>query len=612
MNKALDLPTLQNLAQQMPQTTTDKIAALRESMGQHGMNAWLLPKSDPHGSEYLAPRWESIKWLTGFSGSAGTVVILQDKAAIWVDGRYHLQVEEQLAGSGITIFKVGLPDVPEINTWLKDELAAGSCVGFDGALLSAAAYDDIFNELKSKSIFLKTDLDLIDNIWQLRPTFPDEKIFEHAVSFAGKSRAEKLAEVRQKMNQDNADWLLLNTLDDIAWLFNFRGSDTPKVPVALCYALISKDKAWLCIDKHKVPAALKNAFREDGVIVAAYPKIFKLASQIPAGDAVFIDRNSVNSELDRQLHTDCKRIDKVNIVARLKAIKNSTEIEHFKKCLVRDGIHVLEFMKWLEDNIGRQEITELAAAAKLKSLRQRDEHFHGLSFSTIAGYGANGAKMHYTPSAETETIIGHDSFLLLDSGGQYSDGTTDITRTFSFGELTEQQINDYTLVIKAHINMARAVFIEGTRGTQIDYAARAEMWRQGIHYQCATGHGVGFFLNVHEGPQNIGQRFVDEALLPGMIITNEPGVYRQGHHGVRLENIMLCQEDQQSEFGNFYGFETVTVCPIETRGIDLSQLTSEEITWLNDYHAMVYEKMAPQLDEEHRIYLKEKTKTLKH
>jgi Xaa-Pro aminopeptidase len=591
-------------------STVERLSALRKVMKDQGIDAWICPASDPHSSEYQAPHWQSRSWLSGFNGSAGTVVVLLDQAGLWTDGRYHIQAATQLEGTGIDLYKAGLPGVPKLHDWLATTLPQGSVVGFDGQVFSAAQVREMKKSFELNSLALKTDVDLFSDIWTDRPALPSEPIIEHAVSFAGKSRAVKLSEVRDYMTEKGADYLLLSSLDDIAWLYNFRGSDLPCCPIAISYALVTKDEAHFYIDQSKIPAALKENFTKDGIAVSGYDQVFEVVSKIPAESTILLNSKTINVVLDSMIDDKCRKIDEINITTRMKAIKNDIEVEHFKNSLKRDGSYVVKFMKWLEDNVGKSDVSELSAADYLESLRATDPEFHGLSFTTIPGFREHGALMHYSSTPATDVKIEEGGFFLVDSGALYSDGTTDITRTFSYGDLSPREIRDYTLVLKGHINLARAVFLNGTRGLQLDILARGPMWREDIDYKCGTGHGVGFFLNVHEGPHNISPHFIDEAILPGMVVTNEPGIYREGEYGIRIENIMLCQQKGKSEFGSFNDFDTITMCPIETRSIDSSLLSPEEIEWLNTYHQQVFESLSPLLDEEHVAYLKEKTKAI--
>jgi len=607
LNTVAEFIVEKNKKSTFPDSTRGKLNTLRKEMQLQGIDAWIIPTSDPHNCEYPPKRWHGRSWVSGFTGSAGTLVILEDTALMWCDGRYHIQAAEQLDGTGIEVVKQGLPEVPSIAEWLAENLGEKKNIGFDGASTPYSLYAEIKEACEYKNITFTLDLDLLNSIWKNRPEAPSTPIFEHDVFYCGKSRSDKIAEVRALMKKKKADWFLISSLDDIAWLFNIRGSDSKNCSTSLSYALISQTDAWFCIDKSKVSPDVEDSLEKDGVIIRPYLDIFSLTESIPGNSSLYLDKSTTSTYLHDCIPANCRVISGLNFTSSLKSIKNPVEIKNFRNCLVRDGVYVLKFMKWLEETVEKEEISELTAANKIDSLRATDSLFHGQSFTTIAGFGSNGAQMHYLPTEENHKQITPGNFLLLDSGGLYQDGTTDITRTFPIGELNEEQIQDYTRVVKSHIAMARTVFLRGCRGTQIDYAARAELWREGINYNCATGHGVGYFLNVHEGPENIGQRFVDTQLKPGMFMTNEPGIYRSGKHGVRVENIMLCYEKETTEFGTFYAFETISPCPIETSPIDKEMLTEEEINWLNSYHKDVYEQLSPLLDDEEKAFLKLKT-----
>ena len=588
----------------------EKLQALRTQMADECIDAYIIPSSDPHNSEYVSARWQSRKWISGFTGSAGTVVVLKNQACLWADGRYHIQAADEIKGTGIDLFKMGLPDVPNIEEWLAETLPENSVVGFDGAVITAAAAERMKNAFEYKNISLKTEFDLIERIWPQRPEFPLNEAFEHDVKFAGKTRQQKLAEVREEMTKQKANSYLLSSLDDIAWLYNLRGTDVPCCPLFLSFALITQDQSYLCVDPAKIPAGLKANLEAEGVILKGYQEIYDLVKQLDPKSSVIFDPKVVNCNLEQSIPGTCRKIKKTNITTHLKAVKNSIELENYKNCFVRDGVYMLQFIKWLDDNVGKMKISEKTASDYLESLRSQDEHFHGLSFTTIPGYKAHGAMMHYSVSEESDVELKEESLFLVDSGGLYSDGTTDITRTFALGKLTEEERRDYTLTLMGHIDLSLAVFLHGTRGIQVDILARHPLWNESINYGCGTGHGVGFFLNVHEGPHNISPGLLDEKLLPGMVVTNEPGVYREGKHGVRIENIMEVVHAEESEFGKFYKFEPMTLCPIDTKPIMVEMLSEKQKEWLNWYHGLVYKKLSPHLDEEHKAYLKEVTKPL--
>jgi len=588
----------------------DRINKLREKMLEKGMEAYIVPSSDPHMSEYVAPRWESRKWLSGFTGSAGTLVVTREKSGLWTDGRYYIQAEKQLEGTGIQLFKAGMPGVPDYIEWLRQELPENSCVGICGEVFSVSKIKEMEKELSKKGISLNKEFDLVEEIWERRPPVPQQPVFVHDVAFAGRTAAQKLHMVRQEMAKKGVNYYLVCSLDDVAWLYNIRGSDIAYNPVAIAYALVSSSQAWLFIDKSKVPGDVACMLDENGIIVENYEKIYEHLAGLKEGDAILFDPAATNSRLYDAMAKECKKVEDLSIVARLKAVKNEVEIENLKKVHVRDGAAMVKFLYWLEQNLGKEEITEITVAERLEEFRRQQEGFMGPSFATIAAYKDHAAMMHYQATHETCYTLEKEGFLLIDSGGQYLGGTTDITRTIVLGPITDRQRRDFTLVLKGHINLARARFLYGTTGSNIDILARLPLWEQGIDYKCGTGHGVGYFLNVHEGPQRMSQIPNNVRLEKGMILTNEPGVYIEGQYGIRTENEMLVVEDRETEFGKFLKFEPVTYCPIDLKGIDPGLLNEEEKRWLNEYHSMVYELLSPLLDEKEREWLKVKTRPI--
>ncbi|MDN5277071.1 MAG: Xaa-Pro aminopeptidase [Clostridiales bacterium] len=588
----------------------DRINKLREKMLEKGMEAYIVPSSDPHMSEYVAPRWESRKWLSGFTGSAGTLVVTREKSGLWTDGRYYIQAEKQLEGTGIQLFKAGMPGVPDYIEWLRQELPENSCVGICGEVFSVSKVKEMEKELSKKGISLNKEFDLVEEIWERRPPVPQQPVFVHDVAFAGRTAAQKLHMVRQEMAKKGVNYYLVCSLDDVAWLYNIRGSDIAYNPVAIAYALVSSSQAWLFIDRSKVPDDVACMLDENGVIVEDYENIYGHLAVLKEGDAILFDPATTNSRLYDAMAKGCKKVEDLSIVARLKAVKNEVEIENLKKVHVRDGAAMVKFLYWLEQNLGKEEITEITVAERLEEFRRQQEGFVGPSFATIAAYKDHAAMMHYQATPETCYTLEREGFLLIDSGGQYLGGTTDITRTIVLGPITDRQRRDFTLVLKGHINLARARFLYGTTGSNIDILARLPLWEQGIDYKCGTGHGVGYFLNVHEGPQRMSQIPNNVKLEKGMILTNEPGVYIEGQYGIRTENEMLVVEDRETEFGKFLKFEPVTYCPIDLNGIDPGLLSEEEKRWLNEYHAMVYELLSPLLDEQEKGWLKVKTRPI--
>lgn len=588
-----------------------RLSALREKMQEKGIAAYIIPSQDPHMSEYVAPRWASRAYISGFDGSAGTAVITTDKAGLWTDSRYFLQASEQLAGSGIELFKMGLAETPSIAEWLKQVLPAGSKVGFDGSVFPHSEVISYGNAFEVKDLSLIGDFDLMDDVNPDRPSLPTEQIYEQELKYAGKSRTEKLSQVREAMTKNEADYHVITTLDDIAWLFNLRGSDVGFNPVFYAYSLISKDAAELFIKLDKVPDEVKSSLESDGVTISDYDDIFSRLSSIESGKSVLLDDAKINEKLYSSINSEARIINGKTISTLLKARKNSTEISGMKNAMKRDGIAMVKFLKWLDENVGEETITELSAAEKLRSLREELPLFVGESFNAISGYAEHGAIVHYAANEETQSELKPEGFYLIDSGGQYRDGTTDITRTVYLGEKpTAEEKRDYTLVLKGHIQLAMQKFPSGTRGSQLDILARQYMWNEGINYGHGTGHGVGCFMNVHEGPQSIRMDENPTPLEEGMILSNEPGIYRAGKHGIRIENIIVTTKDKTTDFGDFYKFKTITLCPIDTKAVDAKMMTAEEKAWLNDYHRWVYIDLSLNLDDAEKAWLTEKTHSI--
>ncbi len=594
-------------------THKEKLSALRAAMRQQKLDAYILPSSDPHMSEYLPDHWRIMAWLTGFTGSAGTVVVTRDFAGVWTDSRYFIQAEEQLRDSGFSLVKLVVPHTPEWISWLKETLPAGSRAGYDGNLISMLLHRKLFNELGDRGIHTVPDTDLISPLWQDRPPFPPAQAFEHPSAFAGKSVPEKLAAIRRKMREAGAHYALLTALDDIAWTFNLRGKDILYNPVVLAWALVSPDGATLFIRPSKMPGILKDKLQEQGISVKDYDNFFRDIAGIPASKAVLLSPSSTNANIYHTLSGARLILRDPSIPALLKSVKDPAESAHIREAMVKDGVALTKFFYWLEQHIGKTRITELTAAAKLESFRAGQEHFMGPSFATISSFGFHGAIVHYTPSPESDLELTVPGIYLLDSGGQYFDGTTDITRTILLGEPTPQQKQDFTLVLKGMIDLARCRFPEGTKGYHLDILARNPLWSAGLNYGHGTGHGVGYFLNVHESPPSVSPRCNNDpgaVLEPGMVLSDEPGLYREGEYGIRIENLVQVVRDRETPFGNFLHFETLTLCYIDRKLIEPSLLSKEEQKWLDHYHEEVFRKLSPRLDEELRKWLKKKTKRL--
>ncbi len=587
-------------------TTQVKLQDLRSALQKQGLAAYIIPSSDPHQSEYVADHWKSRQWVSGFSGSAGTVVITNDHAGLWTDSRYFIQAEKQLKGSGVELHKLIVPHTPEHLDWMKENLPSGSKVGLDGRLFSVGQVRQLAKHFYDKNIELDTNVDLIGEAWKDRPTLPQNPVFEHELKYAGVSREAKLQQVRDKMG--NTDFHLISTLDDIAWLFNLRGYDVECNPVFYAYAIVGKDAAWLFIETTKVPDSLKEKLNNDSVMIKPYDQVEAFLKNLPEGKTISLDKGTTSNQCYAAISQE-KIKESGNIIAALKAVKNPTEIGHFRNVMIRDGVALLRLFRWLEKTLDERPVPEAEVAKKLAGFRKEQEKYYGESFDAIVGYNANGAIVHYKPEYETCASIEKGGILLLDSGGQYLDGTTDITRTIALSQPTEEQKADFTLVLKGHIALDNTKFPKGTTGVQLDTLARMALWQHHLNYGHGTGHGIGFFLNVHEGPHGISpvsSAKTGVAIEPGTVTSNEPGIYKAGKHGIRIENLILCVEDVENEFGKFYKFETLTLFPIDLTLVEKSMLSKDERAWLNRYHEEVFEKMSPLLNQEEKAWLADK------
>ncbi len=589
---------------------TDKLFSIRGQMAMMGLDAFIIPSTDPHMSEYLADHWKFREWVSGFTGSAGTVVILADKAGLWTDSRYFIQAEKELKDSGIDLFKMGLPGVPDYRQWLVDELQPGSVVGIEGQTISVDEAGKLAKTLKANDLRLDTKIQLQNIVWEGRPPMPEEEVFELDLKYAGVSRVKKIEAVRREMKEAGETHYIICALDEIAWLLNLRGNDVEFNPVFYSYMVISLNNVYLFIDPHKITSSIGKKLADDDVKMFLYEDIFDFIQNLPQLSTVLIDPQKVNTSVLNSTPSTATVHKKLSYITKLKAIKNKTEIEGMKNCHVKDGVAMVKFLHWLDANIGKTEITELSAAAKLQSFRKEQEGYMGDSFNTISAYGENAALPHYSADENSNAVLKPKGLYLVDSGGQYFEGTTDITRTVAVGPLTDEEKTDFTLVLKGHIALAKAKFPYGTHGAQIDILARGAMWQHGINYGHGTGHGVGHFLNVHEGPQSIRPQDNGITIEKGMITSNEPGIYKEGSHGIRTENLILTIPFKQTEFGTFYAFETITMCPIDINALDPELLTEDEKMWLNDYHKKVYETLEKHLNEEERSWLKSKTKSV--
>lgn len=586
----------------------ERIDRLRKLMKDNGICAYIETDSDPHMSEYAANHWKVRSWITGFTGSSGIFAATENESCLWTDGRYFIQAEKQLAGSEVKLFKIGIPGVPTFVEWIVHNLKKGDRVGFSAETTSIFTFRDMEKKFASKGILVSKEYDLISGIWDDRPQMPSANIFLHDIKYAGKSSGEKIQNTRNEMKMAGADYYLVGSLDDIAWLFNIRGGDVSYIPVAIAYALISMTEAFLFIDQAKVPAEVRKVLSNNGIKILDYEKVSHILQTMEEGRSIALDVKRINCRLYDSIPSRCKIIEIDEITANQKAIKNDVELENIRKCQVNDGIAMVKFLCWLERNIGRQKITELTVAEKLKLLRAAQPGNLGISFATIAGYRDHGAMMHYSASQKSRYALENRGLMVLDSGGQYLGGTTDITRTVVFDEASEEEKYDFTMVLKALISLSSARFMYGATGSNLDVLARKPLWDAGFNYRCGTGHGVGYCLNVHEGPQSFSQVPNRTKLEKGMIITIEPGIYREGKHGVRTENMVLVAEDEKTGFGQFMKFETLTLCPISLKGINEDMLTAEEKKWLNDYHQKVFETLFPYLDSDETEWLKMNTR----
>lgn len=581
-----------------------RLAALREVLKKQAISAFIVPSTDPHLSEYVAAHWHTREWISGFNGSAGTAVVTLQKAGLWTDSRYFLQAAEQLEGTGIDLYKEMLPDTPSISQFLIAELNPGEAVGIDATVFSTRGALALREELAAAGIELKYIADPMAEIWSDRPTIPQDPIVVHPLRYAGKPTTEKLEEIRRALATQGAEAIFVSQLDEIAWTLNLRGSDVHCNPVFVAYLYIGKEESILFTDATKIPQETANYLASIPVNVAPYTKAASKLSQLQ-GIRLLLDLPKTNAAIYQAALRGCHIIEQASPICLMKSVKNETEQNGFREAMIRDGVAMVKFLRWLKPAVERGGETELSIDKKLCALRAEQSDYRGISFDTIAGYAAHGAIVHYEATPETDIPLQPKGLLLLDSGGQYLDGTTDLTRTIALGPTTEEERTDYTLVLKGFLTLMNAEFPDGTCGTQLDVLARQAMWKRGINYLHGTGHGVGAYLCVHEGPHQIRMNHMPTVLKAGMTVTDEPGIYKAGKHGIRTENTLLIVPAQETPFGTFYRFEALTLCPIDKAPIDRSLLTAEEVEWLNSYHRTVYEKLSTRLDNETQQWLKE-------
>lgn len=585
----------------------DKLASLRQEMKEKAVDAYIIPSSDPHISEYLPERYKCIAWTSGFTGSAGTLAITQDFAGLWTDSRYFVQANEQLAGTGFELVKLQVQGKAEYATWLAKKLKQGDTVAFDGNLASVAVAQSVQSELEPLGIKVNGHLDLLEPIWNNRPELPKEKAYLLDVASTGQSTKDKLAVVKEKLKDKRADLHFVSSLDDLAWILNIRGNDVHCNPVVLGFLLIETDKNTLFIDQEKLSSSDLASLKESGIEISAYQLAFDAIKQLK-GKRILLDPKRTCFANYDSVPEGIEIIEDMNPSTLLKSIKNEVEIKHTRHAMVKDGVALTKFFKWVEENVGSGELSEISIAEKLQGLRAASEGFVDISFDTIAGYKAHGALPHYKATDTSNSTLSAEGLLLVDSGGQYKDGTTDITRVISLGNITAEEKKDYTIVLKGTIEGSQAIFPVGTKGYSIDAITRRPIWETFRNYGHGTGHGVGYFLNVHEGPQVFNMAAIDIPVEEGMITSIEPGLYREGHYGIRIENLVLSKKVESNQFGEFMDFETLTICYIDTQLVDKSLLDQKHVDWLNNYNAWVYEQLSPKLEEAEKNWLKEKTK----
>ena len=596
----------------MKNCIAERVEALRDYLRRNGLSAFIIPSNDPHQGEYVPAHWQTRQWISGFDGSAGTAVVTLSDAALWTDSRYFIAAAQQLEGTPFQLMKDGLPETPAIPEWLCQQLTENDVVGVDGDVFTTAEIEEMQAALGKAGIKLRTDLDPAEELWTDRPPIPKNKVEVQPLEFAGESAESKIERVRQALREQNAGSIVISQLDDIAWLLNMRGSDVHCNPVFVSYLLITLDEVTLFIDSEKLDETARNYLKGIGVKVRPY----RLSPNLrPSPNLSLVGRgaDSTASEemvttplLTREGQGEGPRLGN-GLLSSMKSVKNAAEIAGFRRAMVRDGVAMVKFLRWLKPAVEAGGQTEISIDRKLTALRAEQSLYRGLSFDTIAAYGPHGAIVHYEATPETDAVLEPKGLLLLDSGAQYQDGTTDITRTIALGPLTDEERLDYTLVLKGHIRLALTRFPDGISGTQIDALARYAMWQHGINYGHGTGHGVGSYLCVHEGPHQIRHTWKPAPLHAGMTVTNEPGIYRQGKHGVRIENTMLIVEDGETEFGRFLRLEPLTLCPIDLTPVIWDMMTEEEVAYLDAYHKKVYDELSPLLNEEERQWLNKQT-----
>ena len=592
-----------------------RIENIRDLMKEKNIYAYIVPSSDYHQSEYVGDYFKSREFMSGFTGSAGTLIISMDEAGLWTDGRYFIQAENELKDSGIKLFKMGEEGVPTIEEYLLEKLPKNSTLGFDGRVMSVKEGQSLANKLAFKGINIEYKYDLVNDIWEDRCSLPTEKAFLLGTEYSGESFSDKLSRIRAVMKEKKATTHILASLDDIAWLFNIRGRDVKSNPVVLSYAVISIDSVYLFIDKNKIDEDIRAELSKENVQIKGYEEVYEFIKKIEENEVVLIDTSKVNYAIYSNIPSNVQKIEERNPSILFKSIKNEIELKNIRNSHIKDGVAFTKFMYWLKNNIGKIEITEISATQKLEEFRREQDKFIEPSFSTIAAYKDHAAMMHYSATEESNYKLEPRDLFLVDSGGQYFDGTTDITRTIALGPIPENVRKDFTNVVRGMIRLSKAKFLYGCRGYNLDILARGPLWEEGIDYKCGTGHGIGFVLNVHEGPNGfrwkVREDIDDTCILEeGMVTTNEPGVYVENSHGIRIENEIVVRKAEKNEYGQFMDFEVITFAPIDLDAIDESLILKDEKVYLNNYHKQVYDKISPYLNEEEKQWLKTYTREI--
>lgn len=593
----------------------ERLQALREEMKKRNIDIYVVPTSDFHESEYVGEHFKARRFITGFTGSAGTAVITLTEAGLWTDGRYFVQAEKQLAGSTVTLYRMGEEGVPKVDEFIEDALEQGGCLGFDGRVVNGSWGRKLAEIAEKKNGTLHVNEDLVDFIWADRPALSKEPLFLLEEKYTGQSTQDKIAKLREKMEEEGANVHILTSLYDIAWLLNIRGGDIESVPVVLSYLVLTNQECIWFLQEEVVDEKIAAYLKANQIVTKPYDAIYDYVPTIAPDACVLMNKNTVNYRITSSLNAAIKIVDKPNPTELMKAIKNPTEVENTRMAHVKDGVAFTKFMYWLKTNIGKIPMTEISASDYLEERRREQEHFIELSFDTICAYGPNAAMMHYAATPESNAELKPEGFLLVDSGGHYLEGTTDITRTMALGPITDEMRLHFTAVCRSNLNLANAKFLYGCSGLNLDILARGPLWDMGIDYKCGTGHGVGYVLNVHEGPNGFRWRVVPErhdngTLEAGMITTDEPGVYLEGKYGIRTENELVCHKAEKNEYGQFMCFENITYAPIDLDAIDPNEMTGREKKLLNDYHAMVYQTLSPYMTEEENEWLKKYTRAI--